>query len=82
MGSIETLRIAACMGQLRGLVSGKWVEAYDAALVSMSEGDMVPVFGLLARANLGLKGDHPAREVVLEAWALLEIAQVGEEVAA
>lgn len=74
--SIETLRVAACIGHLRSLVQPDRVAGYDAALVSMSEGDLVPVFGLLAKANLGMRDDHPAREIVMEAWALLDAVEV------
>jgi hypothetical protein len=78
--SLPSLRIAACLGHLSSLVAPDRVAAYDSALISMSEGDLVPAFGLLARANLGMRDDHPAREIVLDAWALLDAVE--QEVAA
>lgn len=73
--SISLLRVAACLGQLRQVVGPDRAGQFDAALVSLADGDVKPTLGLLSRASVGLR-DGPLREVVTEAWALLDAVEV------
>lgn len=73
--SISLLRVAACLGQLRQVVGPDRAPLFDDALLALSEGDVAPSLQLLSRASVGLR-DGPLREVVVEAWALLDAVEV------
>ena len=72
--SIYLLRVAACVGHLRAIGDESTARQCDAALFALSEGDTEPVTALLARASLGVR-DGPVREMVLEAWCLLDAVE-------